>query len=154
MSSVQIQRQRAIVHMLGEGPKGSDEVARLLSQAGYDVSQATVARDLEEIGAVKMKRRGKVGYTLSEKLGKRDESNERLKRIFAEWAQAVDTSGSMIVVRTPPGSAHLVALALDQAKFPEVVGTIAGDDALFVAIRSDLSPEPLASRLREMLTDH
>jgi transcriptional regulator of arginine metabolism len=149
-----MERQRAIVHLLTEAPRGADEVARLLSQNGFEVSQATVARDLEQIGAVKMKRRGKLGYTLPEKLGKRDESNERLKRIFAEWAQAVDTSGSMIVVRTPPGSAHLVALALDQAKFPEVVGTIAGDDALFIAIRSDLPPEPLAARLREMLGDH
>jgi transcriptional regulator of arginine metabolism len=154
MSSVRIERQRAIVHLLTEAPRGADEVARLLSQNGFEVSQATVARDLDQIGAVKMKRRGKLGYTLPEKLGRRDESNERLKRIFAEWAQAVDTSGSMIVVRTPPGSAHLVALALDQAKFPEVVGTIAGDDALFIAIRSDLPPEPLAARLREMLGDH
>jgi transcriptional regulator of arginine metabolism len=154
MSSVHVKRQRAIVHMLTEAARTADEVARLLSQAGFEVSQATVARDLEQIGAIKMKRGGKVGYTLPEKLGKRDEANERLRRIFAEWAQAVDTSGSLIVVRTPPGSAHLVALALDQAKFPEVVGTIAGDDALFIAIRSDLPPEPLALRLREMLGEH
>ena len=149
-----MKRQRAIVHMLTESPRGADEVVRLLSQAGFEVSQATVARDLEQIGAVKVNRRGKVAYMLPEKLGKRDKADERLRRIFAEWAHAVDTSGNMIVVRTPPGSAHLVALAIDQAKFPEVVGTIAGDDAIFVAIRSNLPPEPLALRLREMLGEH
>ncbi len=75
-----------------------------------------------------------------------------MKRIFAEWVQAVETSGSMVVVRTPPGSAHLVALAVDQAKLPEVVGTIAGDDALFIAVRSTLPTEPLAQRLRDLMS--
>jgi transcriptional regulator of arginine metabolism len=154
MSSERMKRQRTIVHMLTENPRGQDEVVRVLAQAGIEVSQATVARDLEQIGAVKMKRGGKVGYMLPEKLGKRDKASERLRSIFAEWAHAVETSGNMIVVRTPPGSAHLVALAIDQAKFPEVAGTIAGDDAIFIAIRSGLPPEPLALRLREMLGEH
>ena len=112
-----------------------------------------IARDLEEIGAMKIKREGRIGYALPEKLGNRNQAAERLHRIFAEWVQAVETSGNMVVVRTPPGSAHLVALAVDQARFPEVVGTIAGDDALFIAIRSDLPPEPLALRLRELMGD-
>jgi transcriptional regulator of arginine metabolism len=113
-----------------------------------------IARDLEQIGAVKVRREGKLGYALPEGRGARDQATERLRRIFAEWVQTVETSGSMIVVRTPPGSAHLVALAVDQSRFPEVVGTIAGDDALFIAVRSDLPPEPLADRLREFVGDH
>jgi transcriptional regulator of arginine metabolism len=147
-------RQRAIVDLLrAGGPLRAEEVAARLSDAGFDVTQATVARDLDQIGAVKVKRRGHLGYVLPERLGSRNQAAERLSRIFADWAQAVETSGNMIVVRTPPGSAHLVALAIDQAKFPEVVGTIAGDDAVFVAIRSNLPPEPLAMRLRELLGD-
>jgi len=146
------ERQRAIVDMLREGPAPTQqEVAARLVEAGYDVTQATVARDLEQVGAVKVKREGKLGYSLPEKLCDRNWPVDRLKRIFAEWVQAVETSGSMVVVRTPPGSAHLVALAVDQAKLPEVVGTIAGDDALFIAVRSTLPTEPLAQRLRDLM---
>jgi len=154
MTKGRAERQRAIVDMLREGPaRTQDDVAAQLTEAGYDVTQATVARDLEQIGAVKVKREGRVGYSLPEKLGDRNWPVDRLQRIFAEWVQSVDTSGSMVVVRTPPGSAHLVALAVDQAKLPEVVGTIAGDDALFIAVRSSLPAEPLAQRLRDLMSD-
>jgi transcriptional regulator of arginine metabolism len=154
MTQSRAERQRAIVDMLREGPvRSQEEVATRLTEGGYEVTQATVSRDLEQIGAVKVKREGKLGYSLPEKLGDRNWSQDRLGRIFAEWVQSVDTSGSMVVVRTPPGSAHLVALAVDQAKFPEVVGTIAGDDALFIAVRSNLPAEPLAERLRDMMGD-
>jgi transcriptional regulator of arginine metabolism len=152
MTHGRAERQRSIVDMLREGPaQTQDEVASRLTRAGFEVTQATVARDLEQIGAVKVKREGKLGYSLPEKLGDRNWPVDRLKRIFAEWVQAVETSGSMVVVRTPPGSAHLVGLAVDQAKFPEVVGTIAGDDVLFIAVRSNLPPEPLAQRLRDLM---
>ena len=152
MTQGRSERQRAIVDMLREGSaRTQEDVATRLAEAGYDVTQATVARDLEQVGAVKVKREGKLGYSLPEKLGDRNWPVDRLKRIFAEWVQAVETSGSMVVVRTPPGSAHLVALAVDQAKLPEVVGTIAGDDALFIAVRSTLPTEPLAQRLRDLM---
>ena len=152
MSHGQAERQRAIVDMLREGSATTqDEVAERLAETGCDVTQAVVARDLEQIGAVKVKREGKLSYSLPEKLGDRNWPVDRLKRIFAEWVQAVETSGSMVVVRTPPGSAHLVALAVDQAKLPEIVGTIAGDDALFIAVRSSLPAEPLAQRLRDLM---
>jgi transcriptional regulator of arginine metabolism len=152
MTQGRSERQRAIVDMLREGPAPTQQdVAARLAEAGYDVTQATVARDLEQVGAVKVKREGKLSYSLPEKLGDRNWPVDRLKRIFADWVQAVETSGSMVVVRTPPGSAHLVALAVDQAKLPEVVGTIAGDDALFIAVRSTLPTEPLAQRLRDLM---
>ena len=152
MSHGQAERQRAIVDMLREGSATTqDEVAARLAETGFEVTQAIVARDLEQIGAVKVKREGKLSYSLPEKLGDRNWPVDRLKRIFAEWVQAVETSGSMVVVRTPPGSAHLVALAVDQAKLPEIVGTIAGDDALFIAVRSSLPAEPLAQRLRDLM---
>ena len=146
------ERQRAIVHMLREsGPSSAHDIAVWLGDAGFEATQATIARDLEQIGAVKVKREGRIGYALPERGGGRNQATERLARIFAEWVQAVETSGNLVVVRTPPGSAHLVALAVDQARFPEVVGTIAGDDALFIAIRSDLPPEPLALRLKDLM---
>jgi transcriptional regulator of arginine metabolism len=152
MANDRLQRQREIVYLLSQSaPRSAEDVAKLLSDEGHEVTQAMVARDLEQIGAVKMKSRGKVGYVLPENIGQRDKAKERLQRIFAEWAQSVETSGNLIVIRTPPGSAHLVALAIDQAKFPEVAGTIAGDDALLVAIRDGHTPEPLALRLSDLL---
>jgi transcriptional regulator of arginine metabolism len=152
MTQGRAERQRAIVDMLREGSaRTQEEVAAHLADAGYEVTQATVARDLEQVGAVKVKREGKLGYSLPEKLGDRNWPADRLQRIFAEWVQGVETSGNLVVVRTPPGSAHLVALAVDQAKLPEVVGTIAGDDVLFIAVRSSLPAEPLAQRLRDLM---
>lgn len=152
MSQSRAERQRTIADMLRhDGPHSAEDLATRLSEAGFDVNQATVARDLDQVGAVKIQREGKMGYALPERLGERNRPAERLQRIFAEWVQAVETSGNLIVVRTPPGSAHLVGLAVDQAKFPEVVGTIAGDDALFIAVRTGLPPEPLAQRLRDLM---
>src|SRR5919199_1575798 len=149
MTQERRERHRAIVHLLKErGACGPQEIAAWLTENGFEVTQGNLARDLEQVGAVKVRREGELAYRLPDGSGARNQATERLQRIFAEWVQAVETSGNLIVVRTPPGSAHMVGLAVDQAKFPEVVGTIAGDDALFVAIRDGLPSEPLALRLR------
>jgi len=152
MTDIRVQRQKAIADMIREGPVASqEEVGARLAKLGYAVTQATVSRDLDQIGAVKVKRGSKLGYSLPDQIADRDRSGARLRRIFAEWVQSIDTAGNMIVVRTPPGSAGLVCLALDQAKLPEIVGTIAGDDTLFIAVRSGLPVEPLAQRLRDFV---
>lgn len=150
MGSPRAQRQRAIVDILRESsPLSHEEVSARLTAAGHQVSRATVSQDLEQIGAVKVKRGPQLGYALPDQLADRDRSGARLRRIFGEWVQSIETAGNLIVVRTPPGSAGLVCLALDQAKLPEIVGTIAGDDNLFIAVRSGLPVEPLAQRLRD-----
>lgn len=150
MGSPRAQRQRAIVDILRESsPLSHEEVSARLTAAGHQVSRATVSQDLEQIGAVKVRRGPQLGYALPDQLADRDRSGARLRRIFGEWVQSIHTAGNLIVVRTPPGSAGLVCLALDQAKLPEIVGTIAGDDTLFIAVRSGLPVEPLAERLRD-----
>ena len=150
MANPRPQRQRVIVDILREdSPLSHDELSARLATAGHQVSRATVSHDLEQIGAVKVKRGAQLGYALPEQLADRDRSGDRLRRIFAEWVQSIQTAGNLIVVRTPPGSAGLVCLALDQAKLPEVVGTIAGDDTVFIAVRTGLPVDPLAQRLRE-----
>src|SRR5690242_20970436 len=96
MSQPRAERQRTIVDMLREGSvQSSDEVAARLIEAGFEVTQATVARDLEQIGAIKVKRDGRMAYALPERLGERNWPTDRLQRIFAEWAQAVETSGNL-----------------------------------------------------------
>jgi transcriptional regulator of arginine metabolism len=152
MVTARAQRQRAIVDLLREGsPLSHDELTARLAATGHQVSRATVSHDLEHIGAMKVKRGSQLCYALPEQLSDRDRSGDRLRRIFGEWVQSIDTAGNLIVVRTPPGSAGLVCLALDQAKLPEIAGTIAGDDTLFIAVRSGLPVEPLATRLREFV---
>jgi transcriptional regulator of arginine metabolism len=152
MASPRAQRQRAIVDILREeSPLTHEELTTRLNDAGHSATRATVSQDLEQIGAIKVKRGPQLGYSLPDQIADRDRSGTRLRRIFGEWVQSIDTAANLIVVRTPPGSAGLVCLALDQAKLPEIVGTIAGDDTLFIAVRSGLPTEPLAQRLREFV---
>jgi transcriptional regulator of arginine metabolism len=154
MGTPRAQRQRAIVDILREhSPLSHEELSARLAVAGHQVSRATVSQDLDQIGAVKVKQDSKLGYAMPNANGERDRSATRLRQIFNEWVQSIETAGNLIVVKTPPGSAGLVCLALDQAKLPEVVGTIAGDDTLFIAVRTGLPVEPLAQRLRGYLQE-
>jgi transcriptional regulator of arginine metabolism len=152
VTDVRTSRQRAIAEMLREGPvRSQDDIAARLAGAGFAVTQATVSRDLEQIGAVKVKRGGALGYSLPDQLGGSDWAAGRLQRIFAEWVHSVEPAGSIMVLKTPPGSAHLVALALDQAKLPDIAGTIAGDDTLFVAVGKSADPDEVTDKLRGLI---
>ena len=155
MTDVRTNRQRAIAEMLREGPvRSQDDIAARLVNAGFTVTQATFSRDLEQIGAVKVKRGGALGYSLPEQLGGSDWAAGRLQRIFAEWVHSVERAGSIIVLKTPPGSAHLVGLALDQAKLGEIAGTIAGDDTLFVAVSNSADLDDLMEKLRGLIRSY
>jgi transcriptional regulator of arginine metabolism len=151
MTDARARRQRIIADLLRSEPIASqEEVTERLSAQGFAVTQATVSRDLEQIGAVKAKRGGALRYILPEEIGDTGWAAARLGRIFAEWVQSVETAGPLLVLRTPPGSAHIVGLALDQAKLPEIAGTISGDDTLFVALRDGVDAHAVAARLRTL----
>jgi transcriptional regulator of arginine metabolism len=144
-------RRKAIADLIRAEPLASqEEVTARLAAAGFAVTQATVSRDLDQLGAVKVKRGGALRYALPEQTGDPDWAAGRLERILAEWVQSVEAAGSLLVLKTPPGSAHLVALAFDQARLPEVAGTIAGDDTLFVALRDGVVADAMASRFERM----
>jgi transcriptional regulator of arginine metabolism len=151
MTDARTQRQRVIAQLLRAEPVGSqEEVTERLSTQGFAVTQATVSRDLEQLGAVKVKRGGALRYVLPDEIGDTGWAAARLGRIFAEWVQSVETAGPLLVLRTPPGSAHIVGLALDQAKLPEVAGTISGDDTLFLALRDGADARATADKLRNL----
>ncbi|HET9354536.1 MAG TPA: hypothetical protein VFO42_00055 [Sphingomicrobium sp.] len=118
-----------------------EQLAAQLGKAGFEVTQATVSRDLEALGAIRGKRGGQAAYLIP------DGIVSRLDRIIAEWVVAAEAAGNLLVVRTRPGSAHVVAAALDEAALQEVAGTIAGDDTLFVALRDGTDPAAVAVRL-------
>lgn len=137
--------------MLRAGPVASQEdVTTRLAKLGFTATQATVSRDLDQLGAVKVKRDGILAYSLPDQLGDSDWAASRLQRILSEWVLSVEAAGNLIVLRTPPGSAHLVGLALDQANLPEIVGTISGDDTLFLALRDGISSSGFAESLRAL----
>ena len=143
------QRQRMIADWLREHRVGSQEelVARL-SLAGIAATQATVSRDLLELGAVKLKRDGTIRYVLPDQVDAGHAAG-KLDRLLAEWVDWIIPAGNMLVLKTPPGSANLVANALDAAGLEEVAGTIAGDDTIFVALVNGANPDAVANLLQQ-----
>jgi transcriptional regulator of arginine metabolism len=143
-------RRRAIAELIRSGRLTSqDELVTELRRWGFAVTQATVSRDLDQLGAVKIRKNGAVSYALPDALGNSDWAGRRLSELVAEWARTIESAGNLVVIRTPPGSAHLIALALDQAELPGVVGTICGDDTIFIAARSSTKATALAKLLNE-----
>lgn len=136
MTDARARRQKLIADMIRSQPVGSqEEVTAKLAEQGLAVTQATVSRDLDQLGAVKVKRGGALSYQLPDQINDSDYSAGRLRRIIAEWVLSVEAAGNMLVVKTPPGSAHLVGAAIDQARLPEIAGTVSGDDTLFLVVR-------------------
>ena len=133
------------------------ELGRLLAEEGVEVTQATLSRDLEEIGAVKVRRQG-VGtvYAVPDEppgptLRSLSEGSEmRISRLAAELLVSVEASANLVVLRTPPGGAHLLASAIDRADLHDVIGTIAGDDTVLVIARDPAGGAELAARLHQI----
>ncbi len=143
-------RQKALAELIRTEALGSqEEVTARLAALGYPATQATVSRDLDGLGATKVKRGGTLRYALPDG-GAADFQAGRMERIVAEWVRSVEAAGNLLVLKTPPGSAHLVGLVIDQAALPELAGTISGDDTLFVALRDGVVADVMASRFRQM----
>jgi transcriptional regulator of arginine metabolism len=128
------QRQHRILRMLEEQPVSSQaQLVQMLEADGIVATQATVSRDLEDLGAVKVRiPGGAMAYAIPEYTRERAPSDDHLKRLMSEFVVEVAHSANLVVLHTPPGSAHVVASALDRASLPSVLGTIAGDDTVVV----------------------
>jgi transcriptional regulator of arginine metabolism len=151
MSELKERRQKAVAELIRANALGSqDEVATRLAGLGFEVTQATVSRDLEQLGALKVRRDGRISYALPDQLSPNGAAPSRLGSVLRDWVRSIDIAATMAVLRTPPGSAHLVGVALDESAIPEIVGTICGDDTIFVACRSGADAEALAARLRAL----
>ena len=152
MTDSRTRRLRALSDLIREQPSASqDELTERLRGLGHAVTQATVSRDLVALGAVKVKRDGALRYVLPDQFGARDWATGQLERIVREWVQELEPAGPMIVLRTPPGSAHLVASTIDQAQLLEVAGTVAGDDTIFLAVRDGHAIPALLRRFEAMM---
>jgi transcriptional regulator of arginine metabolism len=147
MNDLKERRQRAIADLIrGQALASQEELADRLGSLGFAVTQATISRDLEQIGAVKVRRAGQLSYALPEAV--RDAPSPRLAAVFRDWVRSVEPAANLVVIKTPPGSAHLVGVVLDQSELTEIVGTICGDDTIFVACRSAAEADALTSKLR------
>jgi len=142
-------RQHRIEQILERQPVASQsQLVELLAEAGVEATQAPVSRDLEEIGAVKVRAAGGESiYAVPDLPKDRVAPEEHLRRVLGDWVVEVTSSANLVVVRTPPGSAHVVASALDRAGLAEVVGTVAGDDTLLVVADEQTGGSALADRI-------
>ena len=146
-------RQHVLTRLLAEHVVTSQpQLVELLAEAGVTATQATVSRDLEEIGAVKVRVPGVEGqvYAVAEHPKDHAVPVEHLRRVLGEWVVEVSASGNLVVLRTPPGSAHVVASALDRTGLAGVLGTIAGDDTVLVIAAEDSGGRSVAARLGEL----
>ena len=146
MTDLKERRQRAIADLIrGSTLSSQEELADRLSSLGFAVTQATISRDLEQLGALKVRRDGQLSYALPEDT--RTSAGPRLAAVFRDWVRSVQPAANLVVIKTPPGSAHLVGVALDNSAIGEIVGTICGDDTIFVACRSAAEAQSLSAKL-------
>jgi transcriptional regulator of arginine metabolism len=145
-------RQLRISVLLEEHPVTSQgQLVDLLQAEEIEATQATVSRDLDELGAIKVRvPGGETVYAIPEHPVDRIAPLDHLRRVMADWVADVASSANLVVLRTPPGSAHVVASALDRAGMEEILGTVAGDDTLIVVATENIGGPDLASRLREL----
>lgn len=146
---MKVERQRAIALILRRRDVASQaELARLLRARGLRVTQATLSRDLEDLGAFKARLPdGRAAYRLPEEP---PADGERVRRILAEFVTDIEASGNMVVVKTPPGSANTVGRALDAVPPAGVLGTLAGDDTLLIVCREGVRGRTVAAALRRL----
>jgi transcriptional regulator of arginine metabolism len=137
--------------------RSQTELAQLLAAEGVAVTQGTLSRDLEEMGALKVRHpEGGTVYAIGEEApgpvlrALSDASDGRVSRLAAELLVSAEASANLVVARTPPGGAHLLASAIDRAGLPDVLGTVAGDDTVLLVARDPRGGAKVAERLRRM----
>ena len=146
------QRQHRISRILAnEVVTSQEQLVRLLADDGVESTQAMVSRDLDDLGAVKVRvSGGESVYAIPEHPADRVVPMDQLRRVMGEWVVEVESSGNLVVLRTPPGSAHVVASALDRTGIEGSIGTVAGDDTLMVVAAEGTTGENLAVTLRKL----
>jgi transcriptional regulator of arginine metabolism len=146
------QRQHRVLKLLEtRAVSNQAQLVELLAEEGVEATQTTVSRDLEELGAIKVRvQGGETVYALPELPVRQVAPEDHLRRVMGEWVVEVAHSANLIVLRTPPGSAHVVGSALDRSGFEGVIGTVAGDDTVLVVAGEDAGGAAIARRLADL----
>ena len=150
--STKAQRQLEIAKMIAKHTVTCQpQLVELLGRAGIHATQATVSRDLDDLGAIKVRTAdGETAYAIPEFEPERKAPGDHLRRVMTEWVADVSHSSNLVVLRTPPGCAHVVASAIDRSGFPGILGTVAGDDTLLCVATEKVGGAKLARQLREL----
>ena len=145
-------RQQQIRDLLGARPLGTQhELAAALRDRGFRATQATVSRDVAEMGLIKVSRNGARHYVLAPRTGQPETTgDERLAMILRDLPIDIRPAGLLLIVRAVPGSAHAIAAALDRTGWPEVAGSIAGDDTVFIACPDRAALDRVRKRLARL----
>jgi transcriptional regulator of arginine metabolism len=143
-------RQSAIAELLDEHEVSTQlQLQRLLARRGFEVTQATVSRDLDRLGAMRVRRQGRLVYALPED-GVEPQDPLAAVVIALGLVRTMEASGNLLVLRTGPANAHPVALAFDNAGLAEVIGSIAGDDTLALVAREPHTGRDLIDLIRDL----
>jgi transcriptional regulator of arginine metabolism len=150
------QRQHRIARMLeAHAVTSQGQLVELLEADDVRATQATVSRDLEELGAVKVRvPGGELVYAIPELAHERVAPEDHLRRVLSDWVAEVASSGNLVVLRTPPGSAHVVGSAVDRSGLPEIIGTVAGDDTVLIIVSEGVEGATVATTLGNLAGLH
>jgi transcriptional regulator of arginine metabolism len=145
-------RQRAIRDLVEQRPiRTQQQLAAALRERGFRTTQATISRDVAELGLIKSGRGGTQTYAIPPRLREAETSGEeRIRALLHDMPVEIREAGTVLVLKTLPGSAHPLAAALDRARWPEVMGSIAGDDTVFVAFGDRSGMGRVRRRLEEL----
>jgi transcriptional regulator of arginine metabolism len=124
--------------------RSQEELSSLLKREGIDVTQSTLSRDIRELALFKVRGRYQVGGELNSA-----PSGEAIRRAFEQFVVRTGVSGNIVMIRTTPGNAHSIGVVLDAVQWPEILGTVAGDDTVFVLLRNGHSGRKVLNRIRE-----
>ena len=146
MSSTEARRRLVTRLVTTEAIESQAQLRRLLLHAGHDVTQATISRDLEAVGAVKVREDETARNRIQDPADRR-RARAALAAATTEFVESVTVTGSLVVIKVPPGAANLVAGRIDAAGLTEVLGTVAGDDTVFVAVDESTQAVTVAAEI-------
>jgi transcriptional regulator of arginine metabolism len=147
-------RQHLITELLDENAVSTQlQLQRLLETRGVDVTQATISRDLDRLGVMRVRRHGRLVYALPEEA---DPPGDPLGQVVLALGlvRTMEASGNLLVLRTGPANAHPVAIAFDNASLPEIIGTIAGDDTIALVAREPSTGHDLITLIERLKKEH
>lgn len=144
-------RQEAIIRLIRENDISTqDELTALMKKNGFKVTQATCSRDIKDLGIIKVTGPGQTTkYAVLDRTG--DIAPGRLLAVFANSLLSCECAMNLVVVRTLPGMANAAAAALDSMRLQNVVGTIAGDDTIFIASQGIEEAKALLSTIKDLM---
>lgn len=146
------ERQQKILEIIqSEDIETQEELVERLRELGYDVTQATVSRDIKELRLTKvLTETGKYKYAVLS--GPEANITEKLIKVFSESIIKYDTADNLVIIKTITGAAQGAAAAIDSLNWPEVIGTIAGDDTIFIATKGNAAAEKIVERIKAILS--